>query len=52
MCTVPLTVLTSQILEECHLAGKATYTTLMKPLKKIISLDWISQICPRINLCC
>ena len=34
MCTVPLTVLTSQILEECHLAGKATYTTLMKPLKK------------------
>ena len=28
---------------------RATYTKLMKPLK-IISLDWIIQICP--NFCC
>ena len=38
MCTVPLdscTVVTSQILEECHLRGL-----------KIISLDLIIQLCP------
>ena len=31
---------------------RATYTKLIKPLKKkkIISLDWIIQICP--NFCC
>ena len=51
MCTVPLdscTIVTSQILEECHLRGR--HTQNYWNLWKIISLDWIIQICP--NFCC